>query len=453
MSNDLSPLCVLKQDFNYDFITNLGNQSYLRIIGDYCLTKSDYDNLVIYSNVSCIDVNDIEDFSFGNEIKINLMKKVEFNSLRYKKFNIDKVNGYTKNILSINLPFRLFFVDECLYNEENDFEKLLSYLCDIETLNINFDELGCVDEAIKVIYKIEDVIGKKIKFINFIVCNRTIDGIEKLLFLEDDRLIKIWYEDGINDCSINEFITMRKNIDSIINDVKSKNLSVFESVIYVYDIVKKFNYNLSDFYSMDGRQLHKIFTTNNIVCSGYARLISEILNELGIQAGIYKLTTKNNVLHTRSLVYIVDPKYNINSLCSMEPTWESALNEECAYSLFLTPLSQLKKFFPNDHFRDDIDVLLGNKKISEISLRDKISLYQLFNNKDLNQNDIDDFICKISDDIDIDKFFKALVNVRVSQGFSRTTVVSNLQNILDYNRKLTAFLNNKLGTNVNFFLN
>ena len=69
----------------------------------------------------------------------------------------------------------------------------------------------------------------------------------------------------------------------------------------------------------------------------------------------------------------------------MEPTWESMINNNSSYSMFLTPINKLKESFPRDRFRSDIDVLCGTKKINEINLKDKISLYQFFNNKDLNQ--------------------------------------------------------------------
>ena len=442
--NVLSPFCVNKDDFNIDFIMNL-DATYLRINGNYTLTKSDYDNLLVYSNVNMVDVYDISDFEIGNEIKVNVFKKIDFNSDRFKKLNITKL-GYTKSSLTLNLPFNVFFVNDVLYSEEDDFDKLLKYIKDLEMLNINFDSIDVVDKVIDVIFKIENKIGKKIKFINCITGNRTIPDIEKLRFLEDDRIVKVWYEDGITDCSVDEFILMRRNIDNILESVNKKNLSPFEKVIYVYDIVKKFNYKKSnDNYSMEGRQLHKIFNTDSIVCSGYARIISCVLNELGIRAGIYKLVT-NNCLHARCLVHIVDNKYNINSIYSMEPTWESMINNNSSYSMFLTPINKLKETFPYDKFRSDIDVLCGLKKINEIPLRDRISLYGFFNNKDLEQDYIDSVV-KCSDKyVSLSDFCNALINVKFEQG-----ITLNINDVVNYNNKLVSYLNGKMGTNINFF--
>lgn len=453
-NNDIliSSFCVGKDNFNLDFIKNLGNVTYLKINDNYVLNKDDYNNLVIYSNVNTLDVYDIEDFDFGNEIKLNIAKKVSFNTDSYKKLNVDKYLGYDKTNLTINLPFNLYFIEDCLYSEEDDFDKLLKYINDIEILNIKFNSLDVVDKVISTIFKIEKKIGKKIKFINCITDNRTITDIEKLRFLEDGRIIKIWYEDGITDCSIDEFIVMRKYIDSILSSINNK-LSNFEKVIYVYDIVKKFNYKSSlDNHSMDGRQLHKIFNTGNIVCSGFSRVITEVLNELGIRSGIYKLITKDNELHARSLVHIVDDKYNINAIYSMEPTWESAINTDYAYSLFLTPINKLKSAFPNEKFREDIDVLCGLKKLNDISLRDRVSLYQFFNNKDLEQSIIDEVISDSNRYVSLNDFCKALIRVRIEQGIFNENTNYNISNIIDYNNKLVNYFNVHMGTNINFFL-
>ena len=238
----------------------------------------------------------------------------------------------------------------------------------------------------------------------------------------------------------------------IIAQINKTTLSNFEKVLYVYDIVKKFNYNKSkDNYSMDGRLLNKIFTTNNIVCSGYSKLISQILNELGIQTGIYKLITQNNELHTRNIVHIKDEKYNINYIYSMEPTWESAIKEEYAYSLFLTPIDKLKEYFPKERFRQDIDVLCGEKTINEIRLIDKISLYQFFNNKDLTQKEINNLIKATNAKATLDNFCQSLINVKVAQGLPKNIVEINIPRIINYNTQLTTYLNKEIKTNMNFF--
>ena len=292
-NKNISPLIVSKEAFNKEFIQNLTDEKNIKIVGNYKLTKEDYNNLLLYSNVEMIEVEDTETFEFQSDLKVIAHSLVEFKTNQFKKIKINKTEKYTKTSLTLTLPFKVYFKNDYLISEEEEFDKLLKYIDDLELLNINVEDTNQIDNIINLIYKIENKINKKIQFVNCITKNKTIKTIEKLKFLEDDRIIKIWYEDGITDCSVDEFIIMRKNIDAIKEQIESKELTNFEKVICLYDIVKKYNYKKSeDDYSMDGRQLHKIFNTNSILCTGYARIVSEVLNELGIRAGIYKLITK-----------------------------------------------------------------------------------------------------------------------------------------------------------------
>ena len=450
--NNITPITISKNELNKNSIIQLGDTKYIKIKENYTLTKKDYDLLLLYSNVEQIDVEDVEDFEYQNDLKININKKIQFKSKQFQKLTINKVDKYNKNSLTLTLPFKMYFEEDCLYSEEDDFNKLLNYIDELEMLNINLEEINTIDKVIETIKKIENKTNKKIKFINCITKNKTIPQIEKLKQLEDGRIIKIWYEDGITDCTIDEFIIMRKNLDKIITDIKTKKLTNFETIIYVYDIAKKFKYKKSeDNYSMEGRQLHKIFNTDKIICSGYTRIISQVLNELGIKTGIYKLITKDNQLHARNIVYIKDEKYDINCIYSMEPTWESALKEEYSYSLFLTPIKELKKSLKLERFRKDIDVLCGEKTINEISLMDRISLYQFFNNKDLSQSEIEKIIKIANKKASLENFMQALINVKTAQGISKNIISVNVNNIINYNNNLTQYLNKKMGININFF--
>lgn len=447
----ITPLTVQSKDFNTKFIQNLKEEKYLKILGNHTLSKEEYNNLLLYTNLEKLEVEEIDNFEYENDIEINTRKQIEFKTDFFKKLKLTKTQAKEKTQLTITLPFKLFFENDNLYSEEDDFNNLLKYTKSLEMINIRVEE-NKIDEIIKIINKIENKIEKPLQFINIITENKTIKNIEQLKTLEEKRIVKIWYEDGITDCTIDEFIIMRKNIDEIVNKINKTKLTKFEKLLYVYDIVKKFNYKKSeDNYSMDGRQLHKIFTTNNLVCSGYAKLTKQILNELGITAGIYKLITKNNELHTRNIVHIIDEKYNINCLYSMDPTWESAIKQEYSYSLFLTPIDKLKEYFPKDRFRQDIDVMCGIKKINEIKLIDKISLYNFFNNIDITQEEIDKIILQANKKATLNDFINALINVKEIQGLSRNTVILNAEKIVNYNNELVTYLNKNLNTKINFF--
>ena len=88
-NKNISSLCVHSSLFNREFIKSLDKKiTNIKIQGEFCLTKKLYDDLVVFTNVSVIDVYDVEDFEYGDLIKINIEKKVFFNSPLYKKFNI-----------------------------------------------------------------------------------------------------------------------------------------------------------------------------------------------------------------------------------------------------------------------------------------------------------------------------------------------------------------------------
>ena len=163
-----TPLIVPKEILDIDFISKIQNEKYIKIDGIYKLTKNDYNNIIVYTNVEKIDVYDIEDFEYQNEIKINIEKKLDFKSDKFKKLNINKIQAKEKTQLTLTLPFNLFFQNDCLYNEEDDFNILLNYLKNIEILNINLEENN-IDKLIEEIYKIENKMNKKIKFINYII--------------------------------------------------------------------------------------------------------------------------------------------------------------------------------------------------------------------------------------------------------------------------------------------
>ena len=69
------PLRVKKENFNELLIKELTTETALKIVGNYKLTQQDYNNLIVYSNVDYLEVEDIEDFEIGNEIEIKTTKR------------------------------------------------------------------------------------------------------------------------------------------------------------------------------------------------------------------------------------------------------------------------------------------------------------------------------------------------------------------------------------------
>ena len=162
-NKNTSPLIVPKNIFNKEFIENLENQKYIKIEGNYKLTKEDYNNLLLYSNVQMVEVCDTENFEYQEDLKIITHSFVEFKTNQFKKIKINKTQKYNKTSLTLTLPFKMYFENDCLYSEEEEFNNLLNYIENIEILNINMEDTNQIDSIINLIYKIENKINKKIK--------------------------------------------------------------------------------------------------------------------------------------------------------------------------------------------------------------------------------------------------------------------------------------------------
>ena len=84
-------------------------------------------------------------------------------------------------------------------------------------------------------------------------------------------------------------------------------------------------------------------------------------------------------------------------------------------------------------------------------MKDKISLYQFFQNKDLTQDEINGIIKTANKKVTLNKFCSALINVKIAEGISENVLKINVKNIIDYNNNLTKYINEKMGTKISFF--
>lgn len=115
-------------------------------------------------------------------------------------------------------------------------------------------------------------------------------------------------------------------IKNIGDKVKSLNLSPFETIIFVYDIVRDRYYKDEgkDEKYTKSRDLSEVAFGEAIVCHGYAELFKAILNYIGIETRLATLSVKNEIIgHTRNEIYVVDPKYDINGVYYFDTTWDS----------------------------------------------------------------------------------------------------------------------------------
>ena len=148
-------------------------------------------------------------------------------------------------------------------------------------------------------------------------------------------------------------------------------LSPYEKFLYAYSITKHFKkYKEVDENDdkINSRNLYKILDNEYIVCAGYAILLQDLLNKLGIKTIDYGVIVdvgfdKVNVLqekvdeaksskagHARIIINLVDSKYGINGIYQSDPTWDNILDEDSyIYSLMtFDEASKTKRYLYQD---------------------------------------------------------------------------------------------------------
>lgn len=153
--------------------------------------------------------------------------------------------------------------------------------------------------------------------------NKSYDDLELLYTLPQDKVF-ISYDEKYLYCSIDEFIGMRSTIDYYKNLVEENDLSPLEKIAYIYDLIKSMKYEESDT-KLISRELHSIVSDGKIVCVGYAKFISQILSEFGMESYYLTVCKRNNPeeKHLRLAIKVQDEKYGINDIFAFDPTFDN----------------------------------------------------------------------------------------------------------------------------------
>lgn len=195
--------------------------------------------------------------------------------------------------------------------------------------------------------------------------NKTYEDIDLLRNYISKFDIKFDYGGEIK-ATYDEFVTMRASIDWYKELIDSSNLSPFEKLIFAYDILKTFSYRDNESEPYNPRIIPNILISGDIVCSGYSRLLFEILSEEGITTFTYSISfVEKEVKHRRNIIKLDDDKYDIHGLYTLDATWDRVRND----------LSLVKDSDGYCMYRYD-----GEMKESDIVIEkyDALSLYQNF---------------------------------------------------------------------------
>lgn len=298
----------------------------------------------------------------------------------YDECELFEINGFDDNIkLDIRLKDSRSL--EELLKDKDAFDRCveLKRECNDDDRPDEFVELD--EQAIKYVYDHFDNIldsvdyivlpyddNDNIKYIkeNPIVLTKKIVINERIGMTEYDRVLELMelYKDYLDQVYItvdgNEDFTkltecckticeIRKKAETI----KSLNLSKMETIMYVYDVVRNRVYqfeNENEDYTKS-RNLSEVLLGDKIVCVGYSNIFKALLDYIGIPSDIVCLYDDDEDYgHARNVVYVNDPKYNIDGVYYFDATWDSKKKDEDNHYLYSYKyFAKTRNYMDNEH--------------------------------------------------------------------------------------------------------
>lgn len=185
--------------------------------------------------------------------------------------------------------------------------------------------------------------------------------------------IYVYLDNNSDYVSLMDAYNIIAKIKEISEQIMNLNLSKMETIMYTYDMVRSRIYQEEDKnerYS-ESRDLKYILNNNKIVCTGYSNLLSAMLNYMGIKCYPVGITNKKTQKgHERNIVYIKDPKYDIDGVYYLDATWDSRVTNSNNYYLnnylyFAKTRNQMINL-ENDNYRYDKCPYYSNHMVNDI---------------------------------------------------------------------------------------
>lgn len=154
-------------------------------------------------------------------------------------------------------------------------------------------------------------------------------------------------------------LTLIKNFAKQVNNLiyKNEQLSTFEKYILAFHFVANRVYHMDTFINNQMRNWVGVLTSKNVICSGYASLLTKICSEMFKKDELIcfhqssNVFDRNNTLlggHANNLVFINDSKYDLCGVYHSDSCWcsprEKVLQQEddqVKFNYCLIPLSEL----------------------------------------------------------------------------------------------------------------
>ena len=233
---------------------------------------------------------------------------------------------------------------------------------------VDYIKLYCTRSTLKEIIERNPILlTKKLVIVNLF----KISDYEKLKKIADNNKdivdkLYISLEGNDNYIPINDAVKTIEEIHSQVGFIKQMNFSQLETIMFVYDYVRKriYKYEEDNEDYRESRDLTNVLFGNKIVCLGYTNLFNSILSYLGIKSepALYESAKYEKAGHARTLIKVDDKKYNIKGLFLFDPTWDSRTSDNNnnylrSYKYFAKSNSFMSKYdkkanlLPNRFFR------------------------------------------------------------------------------------------------------
>lgn len=243
--------------------------------------------------------------------------------------------------------------------------------------NYTFNFLAKTDKELLLFLKILNYIKlEKNQKIKIRIYSQNMEEIKKILLQnrKNDNYDKCFI--GVDNrgefVPLDFYILYANYVDQIKKQIP-ENASNLEIITYIYDFVKKkqYNDNKEDIYA--SRMLVSSALSKYIVCAGYVKIFNNLLREFNINCTEYNFWHKldgEKKGHSTSIVNIDDEKYKINGLYFFDPTFDSAnpkdKNNELKYKYFMLNYDNFRSKYFN--IEDNIDNLFEKTPYNEVTL-------------------------------------------------------------------------------------
>ena len=378
LSTTKSDHIILADDFiREDFIRAISKNSNIKAIylssndGKYTLTKEIYDIIVdssietIYSADAAPEIRDI----FNGKIYCNDSRCLIYN--------------YTYSSLS---KCDRFLIDTPLSDEEIINLKYLKKGCEVEFVGVtDYDNVLKVinyleeNRDIKINIKLRPIKGRSYKN-DF---NAFIDKHPELIDKNITVIMPNNDEKHDSKYLIKDYYNYEKRLYDLIKD--AYDLSPFEKDLFAYSVVtryKQYKENPEDTWA--ARDLYRILDGEYMVCVGYAEMLRDLLDKLGIESDLITLGVVNEFSkvsldaevtpegmevgreeHMRLMVHLVDPKYGIDGIFYADPTWDNVMEINTYNYSLMTQEEFLRIYRSSFYSREKIGEVFFSKTIDE----------------------------------------------------------------------------------------